>query len=366
MPIIGGDTGIALYKADFSMLKGFEKDDLSEVVPAFEKSCAAIKKSPRVLQRGKIVFDTTSYQRICRRFDEKRPQTTPQFRQFVLENFEPYKVVQDLNATGKFTSYYEAELNASLNKHGKYIYPVYGRPQDLIEIKLKDFDQTLPDRRLLMRIENQKAKPYYTRAEIDRMNLNAPVVLWGDDPVDIFLMQIQGSAVANLDDGTQVRIRYSDNNGHPFIGIGRVLLQSGVLKEGEASMDKIRDWLKENPKLASENMAKNPRYVFHQRSDADGPIGALGVTLTAGRSLAVDPEFIPLGSLLWLETTTPDKEPLQKMVAAQDIGGAIKGAVRGDYFWGHGEEALLSAGKMNQAGQYYILLPRNSGVKIRD
>ena len=177
--------------------------------------------------------------------------------------------------------------------------------------------------------------------------------------VDIFLMQIQGSAVAVLDDGSSVRVKYADNNGHNFVGIGSVLLKKGLLKPGHASMDKIRDWLKQNPDMAKINMAENPRFIFHNISDADGPIGALGVSLTAGRSLAVDNSFVPLGSLLWLETTGPDKEKIEKLVIAQDIGGAIKGVVRGDYFWGHGESALLSAGKMNSTGKYYILLPKN-------
>lgn len=171
-------------------------------------------------------------------------------------------------------------------------------------------------------------------------------------------MQIQGSAVATLDNGQMVRISYADNNGHRFVGIGGLLLQKGLLKKGEASMDKIRDWLKEHPDIAEVNMNENPRFIFHRISDASGPIGALGVPLTAGRSLAVDTDFVPLSSLLWLQTTDPDGKPLQKLVTAQDIGAAIKGAIRGDYFWGHGQQALQQAGRMNAQGRYYILLPK--------
>jgi len=161
-----------------------------------------------------------------------------------------------------------------------------------------------------------------------------------------------------LDDGRLVRVSYADNNGHRFVGIGGLLLKKGLLKPGEVSMDKISDWLKNNPEIAEVNMNENPRFIFHQISNADGPLGALGVPLTAGRSLAVDTEFIPLASLIWLETTEPSGKPLEKIVTAQDIGAAIKGAVRGDYFWGHGHQALLEAGKMNATGRYYILLPR--------
>lgn len=362
--VIGAETGVELQPVSFNQLKNFNHDNLQEAIPAFAKSCEAVAAKPDILQKSQIKITPEAYLRVCRKFSSADITTSAQMREFVQENFQPYLVLQNLNADGRFTSYYEAELNASRQKHGKYKYPIYGRPNDLLEINLRDFDCSLPDKRLLGRVQNNKVVPYYTRAEIERNGVNAPVILWGDDAVDIYLMQIQGSAVALLDDGSSVRIRYADNNGHNFVGIGSILLKKGLLKPGEGSMDKIRNWLKANPQMAQVNMDENPRFIFHRISDADGPVGALGVSLTAGRSLAVDNSYIPLGSLLWLETTAPDNEPLQKLMLAQDIGGAIKGAVRGDYFWGHGEEALLSAGKMNAFGRYYILIPRGSEVKI--
>ena len=136
------------------------------------------------------------------------------------------------------------------------------------------------------------------------------------------------------------------------------------MQPGQASMGKIKKWLKENPDKAIEPMNKNKRYVFHRLVNADGPIGAQGVSLTSGRSLAVDRTYIPLGALLWLETTGPDKENINKLVVAQDIGGAIKGAVRGDYFWGSGgDEILEKAGRMHAKGKYYILIPNSTEVK---
>ena len=364
--ILGAEQGIELQPAGWSDLKNFNGDDLKEAIPAFELSCQAVLEKPESLNAAKIKIEPVAYTKICRRFLAADMVETKDFKRFLVENFRPYLVLENLNPQGKFTSYYEAEIRASKHKHGKYQYPIYGRPNDLLEINLKDFDKTLPNRRLLGRAADGKVVPYYTRAEISRNGVDAPVVLWGDDAVDIYLMQIQGSAVALLDDGTAVRIRYADNNGHEFVGIGSILLKKGLLKPGQASMDKIRDWLKQNPEQARISMDENPRFIFHRLSDAPGPVGALGVPLTAGRSLAVDNRYIPLGSLIWLVTTGPDKKPIEKLVAAQDIGGAIKGAVRGDYFWGHGEEALLSAGKMNAPGQYYILLPRHAEVKISD
>ena len=353
-------TDISLQESNFSQLKNFENDNLEEIVSALNKTCQSIKQVPSTLLRAKININPTSYINACKKFDNIKEPTSDNIRTFLTENFTPYLVKKGTNPQGKFTSYYEAELKASKTRHDEYIHPIYNRPNDLIEINLTDFDRSLPNRNLMGRIENSKLIPYYTRAEIENKGIDAPVILWGNDPVDIFLMQIQGSAVALLDDNTSVRVSYSDNNGHAFVGIGSILLKKGLLKPGQASMDKIRDWLKDNPQIAKTNMAENPRYIFHRISNADGPVGALGVSLTAGRSLAVDNSVIPLGALLWLETTGPKKEKIEKLVIAQDIGGAIKGVVRGDYFWGHGEEALLSAGKMNSAGQYYILIPKNN------
>ncbi|MBR1915893.1 MAG: murein transglycosylase A [Alphaproteobacteria bacterium] len=351
-------TGIELKKSSFAELNGFNQDDFKDAANAFSLSCQAIKNKPKLLEKSQIKIDPEAYLKVCGRFENQDFSDSTDFKAFVMQNFEPYLVVYNGTPQGKFTAYYEAELRASKKKHGKYQYPIYGRPYDLIEINLKDFDETLPDKRILGRVQNNKLVPYLTRGEIEKNGLDAPVILWGDDKVDIFLMQIQGSAVALLDDGASVRISYADNNGHRFVGIGGLLLKKGLLKKGEASMDKIRDWLKKNPEIAEVNMNENPRFIFHKISDATGPIGALGVPLTAGRSLAVDTDFVPLSSLLWLETVEPSGKPLQKLVSAQDIGAAIKGAVRGDYFWGHGESALLQAGKMNAEGQFYILMPR--------
>ncbi|MBQ2811223.1 MAG: MltA domain-containing protein [Alphaproteobacteria bacterium] len=349
-----------MKKSAFAELKNFSSDNLSETIEAFKKTCDAVKENQALLDGAKIGINAQIYLEKCAVFADENIVSSDDMRRFLLNHFEPYLVSDKTGSKGKFTSYYEAELQASKTRHDEYVYPIYNRPDDLIEINLTDFDKTLPNKRILGRLEGSKLIPYYTRAEIENNGLNAPIILWGNDAVDIYLMQIQGSAVALLDDGTSVRIRYADNNGHSFVGIGSILLKKGLLKSGQASMDKIRDWLKQNPDIAMVNMSENPRYIFHKISDADGPIGALGVSLTAGRSLAVDNTFIPLGSLLWLETVGPDSEKIEKLVIAQDIGGAIKGAIRGDYFWGHGEQALLSAGKMNSSGQYYILLPKKS------
>ena len=211
-------------------------------------------------------------------------------------------------------------------------------------------------------------RPYYTRSEIDAdgaIAQDADVLLWADDPVAVHILHIQGSGRVTLPDGQIMRIGFSGHNGHVFRGIGSILLEAGELKPGGASMIAVREWLALHPAEAAQYMNRNTRYIFFRRLDPaeteDGPVGALGVSLTPLRSLAVDPRFIPLGAPLWLDTADPDGLLLQRLMVAQDVGAAITGAVRGDIFWGHGEDAFLKAGRMKSAGAYYILVPKAAG-----
>lgn len=359
-------TSLKLQKATFSELKNWTNDDLVATISGFNNSCVKIFAEKNLYMSNSLVqIPTASYQDICRRFIANEPENNQQFRQFLESNFTPYLVTDNGNEQGKFTSYFESSLNASLNKSAKYKYPVYGKPHDLIEFNPHDFDEQATNKRYIGRVDKQKLVPYYTRQEIENnVSVNAPVILWSDSNVDINIMQIQGSAVAKLDDGKEVRVGYAESNGHPFKGIGSILLSKGLLKPGEASMSHIKKWLIANPELAETNLYENKRFIFHRLLNTDGPIGAHGVPLHAGRSLAVDRQFIPLGSLLWLETIGPDKEKIEKLVVAQDIGSAIKGVVRGDYFWGSGADEILDkAGRMNSPGRYFILIPQTVEIK---
>ena len=353
---------IELERSSFSDLSDWKQDNISTAINALKKSCQKIKDNTNeyIDMLSAIKIPTADYLKICSNLTNVRPI---KYKEFIENNFTPYLVKYNGESEGKFTSYYEAELHAAYHKTERYKYPIYGRPFDLIELNLQDFDKTLPNKRLVGRIKGNKFIPYYSRAEIHDKPLNAPVILWGDNEVDIYVMQIQGSAVAQMEDDSKIRIGYADNNGRQFKGIGSILLEEKLIKPGQASMGKIKKWLKENPEKAVAPMNKNERYVFHRLINSEGPIGAQGVSLTAGRSLAVDRKYIPLGALLWLETNGPDKEEIHKLVIAQDIGGAIKGGVRGDYFWGSGgDDVLEKAGKMHAKGKYYILLPKDAKV----
>ena len=353
---------IELERSSFSDLSDWKQDNISTAINALKKSCQKIKDNTNeyIDMLSAIKIPTADYLKICSNLTNVRPI---KYKEFIENNFTPYLVKYNGESEGKFTSYYEAELHAAYHKTERYKYRIYGRPFDLIELNLQDFDKTLPNKRLVGRIKGNKFIPYYSRAEIHDKPLNAPVILWGDNEVDIYVMQIQGSAVAQMEYGSKIRIGYADNNGRQFKGIGSILLEEKLIKPGQASMGKIKKWLKENPEKAVAPMNKNERYIFHRLINSEGPIGAQGVSLTAGRSLAVDRKYIPLGALLWLETNGPDKEEIHKLVIAQDIGGAIKGGVRGDYFWGSGgDDVLEKAGKMHAKGKYYILLPKDTKV----
>lgn len=351
-----------LQKSSFSALKGWEKENIGTFGRALKDVCSVIiQKTQKKIKSEYVEYSLDVYQKHCRNIAGLENGA---LKIYIEKNFEPYAVVVNGAADGKFTSYYEAELRANYERGGKYQYPIYGKPNDLIEVNLRDFDSSLPNQRLVGRVKDGKLVKYYTRKEVDEGKPDAPVILWGDNPVDIYIMQIQGAAVATLPDGKQVRVGYADNNGHRFRGIGSILLDKGLIKPGEASMPKIKQWLNANGDSAKKNMLLNDRYIFHKIVEADGPIGAMGLPLIAGRSMAVDKDYIPLGSIMWLETTGPDKENINKLVMAEDVGSAIKGGVRGDYFWGHGEEAFDCAGRMNSKGRYFILLPKNAEVNI--
>ena len=361
VPVTPPQPKIKLEARQFKDLPNWKNDNLVEALSGFKHSCLKLlKEKGPFLSDSELRIPTAAYQLACQRLINADISTAVEFKYFLESNFLPFLVIADGSDQGKFTSYYEAAINASPIQTGIYKFPIYGKPLDLIEFNPRDFDPSLPSKRLIGRVKDQKLIPYYTREEIEKNNISAPVILWGDSNIDINIMQIQGSAVATLPDGRTVRISYADNNGHPFKGIGSILLEKGYIKPGEATMGNIKKWLKANPEIAAREMRENKRFIFHRISRADGPIGAHGVPLHAGRSLAVDRRYIPLGSLIWLETTGPDREKIEKLVVAQDIGSAIKGPIRGDYFWGSGKDDVLEkAGKMNSAGRYFILIPQN-------
>jgi membrane-bound lytic murein transglycosylase A len=203
--------------------------------------------------------------------------------------------------------------------------------------------------------------PYYSRSDIEagRAPAGGRELLYAEDAVELFFLHIQGSGRVLLEDGRAVRVGFAGKNGRPYYAIGRELIRRGALDEEHMSMQTIRAWLADHPDEAAAVIAMNPSYVFFRELDGPGPIGAQNIVLTPGRSLAVDPAFIALGVPLWLETEEPlSGASLRRLVVAQDTGGAIKGPVRGDLFWGTGAAAGERAGAMKAEGRYYLLIPK--------
>jgi membrane-bound lytic murein transglycosylase A len=221
----------------------------------------------------------------------------------------------------------------------------------------------LASRRLRGRLQDGKLMPYLSRGEIEvrQSPLAGKELIWVDDIVDLFFLQIQGSGMIRLDNGEQVHVGYADQNGQPYQSIGKILIDRGELTADKASMQGIKDWARRNLDKLRDLLNSNPSYVFFRElpNGLSGPLGALGVPLAAERSIAVDPRYIPLGAPVFLSTTYPNTgKPLQRLMLAQDTGGAIKGAVRADFFWGAGNEAGRLAGAMKQPGRMWILLPK--------
>ncbi len=285
-------------------------------------------------------------------------------RRYFEQHFVPWQMLNSgPSSEGLVTGYYEPLIRGSRTRAGPYAWPIHGVPSDMLTIELGDVYPELKHLRLRGRVVGNKILPYWTREELSARGAQVPypVLLWADDPIDLFFLQVQGSGRVQLPDGQHVRVGYADQNGHPYQSIGRWLVSKGELSLDQASMDGIKRWARDNPDRLREMLNANPSYVFFREVPASnaGPIGALGVPLSEGRSIAVDPRYIPLGAPVFLATTQPlSTRPLNRLMLAQDTGSAIKGAVRADFFWGFGEQAGREAGRMRQQGQMWLLLPR--------
>ena len=317
------------------------------------------------LQGCRVLGQQTAWQESCEAA-RHLPATadTPTLRRFFEAHFTPWQVVnRDGSNTGLVTGYYEPLLSGSRTRSNRFRYPLYAPPPDLLTIDLGDQAPDLHGRPLRGRVEGQRVVPYFTRAQIDRQTeaLSGQALAWVEDPVALFFLQIQGSGRIALPDGTQLRVGYANQNGHPFRSIGHLLVERGDLTPAQVSLQGIRAWATAHPDQVGDLLAANPSYVFFRLlpDDLPGPIGTLGVPITGGASLAVDPRVIPLGAPVFIDTTEPASlHPLRRLMLAQDTGGAIHGAVRADFFWGYGAQAEAQAGTMKQAGRLWVLYPR--------
>ena len=334
----------ARYEArGFSDLPGWSGAQLEPSLRAFIAGCARFKRVCEVA-RGIPAGD----EQAARRFFESE--------------FTPYAIVSSVSGErGMITGYYEPIITGSRTPGPVQRFPIFGVPQDLVVVDLGTISPETRSLRLRGRLDGRRLVPYYSRGEIDARGeaFPAPVLAWSSDPVELFFLQIQGSGQVQLDNDERIRVGFADQNGHPYRSLGRYLVDRGEMLLEQASMQGIKAWAAANPQKLQEALNQNPSYVFFRElPPTDGPIGALGVPLHAERSLAVDRRYVPLGTPVYLATTFPlSEEPLERLMAAHDTGGAIRGVVRGDFFWGTGVEAGAQAGRMRQQGRMWLLWP---------
>jgi len=343
-----------LVPTTFGALPGWQQDDVRQAWPAFLQSCSV------------LATRTAGWKTPCAAATSVNAGDVAAVRSFFETWFVPHQVRNpDGSDTGLITGYYEAMLYGARKRGGAYQTPLYRVPDDLITVDLASIYPDLKGRRLRGKLSGKTLVPYASRADIDRAPLSGKELLWVNDPVEAFFLEVQGSGRVQLDSGETVRVGYSDQNGHPYKAIGRWFVEQGIMTPDQVSAQSIRAWIAANPARRQELLNVNPSYIFFREEKvADpsvGPRGALNVPLTPGRSIAVDRSILPLGAPVWLSTTMPkDGATLQRLVMGQDVGGAIRGAVRADVFFGFGPEATDNAGLMKQRGSLWVLLPKAS------
>lgn len=343
------DPGIG-NPVSYKKLGSWQQDNLSEAWLAMREQC------PRMAGRD------DAWVALCAAAAAMPAPDNAQIRQFFETRFRPHRVYGKYGKLeGLITGYYEPVLNGSRQQTDRYRYPIYATPQDMLVIELAQIYPKLKGMRLRGRLDGNRVVPYYPRAVIDgpEQPLRGQEILWIDDPYGSFFLQIQGSGRVRLEDGTVLGVNYANQNGHPYVAIGKKLVQIDALALEDVSLFTIKAWLLANPDRAGEVLNANPSYVFFdiRENIEEGPRGSLNVPLTAERSLAIDRNVIPLGTPVWIETTLPDGSAYQRLMFAQDTGGAIRGPVRADVFFGTGSQAEKYAGEMKQTGRMFALLP---------
>ena len=363
-------------QANFSELPGWNADDMRDAWDAFVRNCRGLMRPTGGSLTSPARAAPRDWHAVCSAAADPAQAPSPDdagaVRRFMQAHLQPWRL---LDADGKVaantvTGYYEPLVRGSRVQGGRYQWPLYATPEDLLVVDLGSVYPELAGKRVRGKLDGRRVVPYDTRAEIAAGNRQPEVLSWIDDPVDAFFLQIQGSGRVQLmegpDAGSTIRMAYADHNGRPYASIGRWLADQGELQLAQASMQNIRAWAQRNPARVQEMLNANPAMVFFREEavvDPEaGPKGAYSIPLTSARSIAVDASFVPLGTPVFLSTTLPaSSQPLNRLVFAQDTGAAIKGAARADYYWGYGEAAGAQAGRMKQRGQMWVLWPRAAG-----
>lgn len=345
------DSSVLVYPAEFNDLPGWAQDDHAMAFSAFQRSCATWRKQPDQQTLSGIFNLGTigDWKRLCSQSVNRGEE-----KHFFEQWFKPYAVSIGGNFDGLFTGYYLPELHGSYRPSVRYHVPIYGVPKDLVKRGNE-----------IGRLVKGKLQAYYDRSAIAAGALSGHQLelLWVDSEIDAFFMEVQGSGRVVMEDGSVRALGYAEKNGRAYYPIGRTLIDNGEIAREDISMQSIRAWILQHPQQGRALMLQNPSYVFFKFNDKtlnEGPVGSMAVPLTAGYSLAVDRHFLPMGVPLWLDAEHPGGEHrLRRLVMAQDTGGAIKGLIRGDVYWGQGNQAADWAGIMKSKGRYFLLVPKH-------
>lgn len=331
-----------LIKASFDELPQWKEENYDDALNNFRNNCKS-KRTRKI------------YEDLC-----DRATQSDNAQEFLTNNFSPYSI--DSDEEGLLTGYYEPELKGSITKTEIYKYPIHTTPKDLIIVDLSSIYPDLKNYRLRGKLKGNRLVPYETRAQSSSAHIQSDIICYVDSKIDLFFLEIQGSGRVTLEDGSVLYIGYANQNGHKYRAIGRYLVEIGALELENVSLQSIRAWLDENPSRVDEVLNYNDSLVFFQQRKQSAS-GSLGLALTASRSVAVDRRYIPLGSMLYLSSSIDDKA-VEKIVFAQDTGGAIKGEVRADMFLGFGTDARESAGRLKSSLKLWILLPKDKKENI--
>jgi membrane-bound lytic murein transglycosylase A len=347
-----------LDMVQWSQVPGWSQDAVTEAWPVLLASCAA--KMP------------ADWRAPCAAASSISREDANAQRKWLESSLSAWRITTQVPGrketaveSGRITGYYEPVLNGARTRGGAYQTPLYAVPDDLLTIELGDLYPALKGERVRGKLQGKRVVPYPERAQLaDGKALAGKELVWVDSAIDAFFLQIQGSGRIQLTDGTTVRMAYADVNGQPYKAVGRALVEKGDLTLEQSNSTNIRQWLADHPDRQAEVLNFNPSVVFFREEKITdpslGPRGAQGVPLTAGRSVAIDPRIVPLGAPLFLVTTDPvNGQPLRHLVVGQDTGGAIRGAIRADLFFGSGTEAGERAGRMRADGQMWLLWPKD-------
>ncbi len=358
-------------QVSWAALPGWNQDDAHNLWLTFYNNCRGLMRPVSGSKAMPARATPAVWQPVCQAAAQSgidpRSDDAGAVKGFLEQHLQPWQVSENGKTTNTVTGYYEPVVHGSRSQGGEYQWPMYATPDDLLTIDLGHQYPELAGKRIRGKLSGKSVVPYDTRAEIAQRDEKPPVIVWLNDPVEAFFLQVQGSGRVQLDDGSTIRLAYANHNGRPYTSIGKWLADRGELPLAQANMQNIKAWAKSHPDRVNEMLNANQAMVFFREEaladDAAGPKGAYGIPLVAERTVAVDPNYVPLGSPIYLSTTRPhSSQPMQRVVFAQDTGAAIKGVARTDFFWGSGDAAGELAGRMKQTGQVWILWPRGAGA----